>query len=84
MPQIIVSRDELQQRVNDGAHLVEVLPAKEFARAQTGAAGGSVSMRIRAFVTRWAAGGISPDLVVVPEHLAILCGPSNRHRFQVD
>ena len=33
MPQIIVSRDELQQRVNDGAHLVEVLPAKEFARA---------------------------------------------------
>ena len=28
MPQIIVSRDELQQRVNDGAHLVEVLPAK--------------------------------------------------------
>jgi rhodanese-related sulfurtransferase len=28
MPQIIVSRDELQQRVNDGAHLVEVLPAR--------------------------------------------------------
>lgn len=33
MPQIIVSRDELQQRVYDGAHLVEVLPAKQFARA---------------------------------------------------
>jgi rhodanese-related sulfurtransferase len=33
MPQIIVSRDELQQRVEDGAHLVDVLPAKEFARA---------------------------------------------------
>jgi rhodanese-related sulfurtransferase len=33
MPQIIISPDELQQRVNDGAHLVEVLPAKEFARA---------------------------------------------------
>ena len=32
MPQIIISRDELQQRVNGGAHLVEVLPAKEFAR----------------------------------------------------
>jgi rhodanese-related sulfurtransferase len=32
MPQIIISRDELQQRVNDGAHLIEVLPAKEFAR----------------------------------------------------
>ena len=33
MPQIIISRDELRQRVNDGAHLIEVLPAKEFARA---------------------------------------------------
>lgn len=33
MPQIMINRDELQQRVNDGAHLVEVLPAKEFARA---------------------------------------------------
>ena len=33
MPQIIISSDELRQRVNDGAHLVEVLPAKEFARA---------------------------------------------------
>jgi rhodanese-related sulfurtransferase len=33
MPQIIISRDELQQRVNDGAHLIEVLPAKEFAWA---------------------------------------------------
>jgi rhodanese-related sulfurtransferase len=33
MPQIITRRDELQQRVNDGAHLIEVLPAKEFARA---------------------------------------------------
>ncbi len=33
MPQIIISRDELKQRVNDGAQLVEVLPAKEFARA---------------------------------------------------
>ena len=33
MPQIIMSRDELQQRVDEGAHLVEVLPAKEFARA---------------------------------------------------
>jgi len=32
MPQIIISRDELQERVKDGAHLVEVLPAKEFAR----------------------------------------------------
>jgi rhodanese-related sulfurtransferase len=32
MPQIIRSRDELQQRVDDGAHLIEVLPAKEFAR----------------------------------------------------
>jgi rhodanese-related sulfurtransferase len=33
MPQIIISRDELQQRVNEGAHLIEVLPAKEFSRA---------------------------------------------------
>lgn len=33
MPQIIISRDELQQRVNDGAHLVEVWTAKEFTRA---------------------------------------------------
>ncbi|HEX6175989.1 MAG TPA: rhodanese-like domain-containing protein [Candidatus Binatia bacterium] len=33
MPRIIIDRDELKQRVNDGAHLVEVLPAKEFARA---------------------------------------------------
>jgi rhodanese-related sulfurtransferase len=33
MPQIIISRDELKERVNNGAHLVEVLPAKEFARA---------------------------------------------------
>jgi rhodanese-related sulfurtransferase len=33
MPQIIISRDELQQRFNNGAPLVEVLPAKEFARA---------------------------------------------------
>ena len=33
MPQIITRRDELQQRVKDGAHLIEVLPAKEFARA---------------------------------------------------
>jgi rhodanese-related sulfurtransferase len=33
MPQIIISRDELQQRVNDGVHLIGVLPAKEFARA---------------------------------------------------
>ena len=33
MPQIIISRDELQQRVNDGAHLVEVWTAKEFVRA---------------------------------------------------
>ena len=33
MPQIIINRDELRQRVNDGAHLVEVLAAKEFARA---------------------------------------------------
>ena len=33
MPHIIISRDELKQRVNDGAHLIEVLPAKEFARA---------------------------------------------------
>jgi rhodanese-related sulfurtransferase len=33
MPQIIISRDELQQKVNDGAHLVEVLPSEEFARA---------------------------------------------------
>ncbi|HUC98160.1 MAG TPA: rhodanese-like domain-containing protein [Candidatus Polarisedimenticolaceae bacterium] len=33
MPQIMISRDELQQRVHDGAHLIEVLPAKEFARA---------------------------------------------------
>ena len=33
MPQIMINRDELQQRVNDGAHLVEVLSAKEFARA---------------------------------------------------
>ena len=33
MAQIIISRDELKERVNDGAHLVEVLPAKEFARA---------------------------------------------------
>ena len=32
MPQIIIDSDELQQRVDDGAHLVEVLPAKEFAR----------------------------------------------------
>lgn len=32
MPQIIISRNELQQKVNDEAHLVEVLPAKEFAR----------------------------------------------------
>ena len=33
MPQIIISRDELKQRVKDGAHLIEVLPAKELARA---------------------------------------------------
>jgi rhodanese-related sulfurtransferase len=33
MPQIIISRDELKERINNGAHLVEVLPAKEFARA---------------------------------------------------
>jgi rhodanese-related sulfurtransferase len=33
MPQIMINRDELQQRVSDEAHLVEVLPAKEFARA---------------------------------------------------
>ena len=33
MPRIIIDRDELKQRVNDGAHLVEVSPAKEFARA---------------------------------------------------
>jgi rhodanese-related sulfurtransferase len=33
MPQIIISRDELQQQINGGAHLVEVLPAEEFARA---------------------------------------------------
>ena len=33
MPQIMISRDELQQRVHDGAHLIEVLPAKEFVRA---------------------------------------------------
>jgi rhodanese-related sulfurtransferase len=34
MPKIIIDRDELQQRVkNDGAHLVEVLPRKEFTRA---------------------------------------------------
>ena len=33
MPQIMLSRDELQQRVTEGANLVEVLPAKEFARA---------------------------------------------------
>jgi rhodanese-related sulfurtransferase len=33
MPRIILNRDELKQRVTDGAHLVEVLPAKEFARA---------------------------------------------------
>ena len=32
MPQIIISRDELQQRINEGAPLVEVLPAREFAR----------------------------------------------------
>ena len=31
MAQIIISRDELKERVNDGVHLVEVLPAKEFA-----------------------------------------------------
>ena len=33
MPQIIISSDELQQRVDDGADLVEVLPAKAFVRA---------------------------------------------------
>jgi rhodanese-related sulfurtransferase len=33
MPQIMISRDELQQRVRDGTPLVEVLPAKQFARA---------------------------------------------------
>jgi rhodanese-related sulfurtransferase len=32
MPQIIIGRDELQKRVDEGAHLIEVLPAKEFAR----------------------------------------------------
>ena len=32
MPEIIISRDELQKRVDEGAHLIEVLPAKEFAR----------------------------------------------------
>jgi rhodanese-related sulfurtransferase len=32
MPEIMINRDELQQRVSDGAPLVEVLPAKEFAR----------------------------------------------------
>jgi rhodanese-related sulfurtransferase len=31
--QIMISRDELQQRVSDGASLVEVLPDKDFARA---------------------------------------------------
>jgi hypothetical protein len=28
MPQIITRRDELQQRVKDGAHLIEVLPPR--------------------------------------------------------
>ena len=32
MPQIMINRDELQQGVSNGAHLVEVLPAKQFAR----------------------------------------------------
>jgi rhodanese-related sulfurtransferase len=32
MPQIMINRYELQQRVSEGANLVEVLPAKEFAR----------------------------------------------------
>jgi rhodanese-related sulfurtransferase len=33
MPEIIITRDELQKRVEDGASLIEVLPAEEFARA---------------------------------------------------
>jgi rhodanese-related sulfurtransferase len=33
MPQIMTGLDELQQRVKAGAYLIEVLPAKEFARA---------------------------------------------------
>ena len=33
MPQIMINRDELRQLVRDGAPLVEVLPAKQFAGA---------------------------------------------------
>ena len=33
MPEIIITRDELQKRVEEGASLIEVLPAEEFARA---------------------------------------------------
>ena len=33
MPKILIDRDELQQRVKNGAQLLEVLPAKEFAAA---------------------------------------------------
>jgi rhodanese-related sulfurtransferase len=32
MPEVMISREELQKRVDQGAHLIEVLPAKEFAR----------------------------------------------------
>jgi rhodanese-related sulfurtransferase len=33
MPEIIITRDELKKRVKEGASLIEVLPAEEFARA---------------------------------------------------